>query len=531
MYEHHPLLVYQSALPFTPTTTTVFRTFKDDPEAPTIAGGFREHWSPLLIEFGGPGGSVAAISCSSDGRYIASTNTRSIFIWDSTSGELVTKPMQADKTEFMSIAFSPNNQHIASGSTDGAVKLWDALSGEQVGDTLEQHSEPVYGLVFSNDASMLVSASKDQTIVVWNVNDGSMVHAPLTGHKKTILTLAFSPVDMRFASGSRDRSIRIWDAVVGEEVLPPIIHRGGGVTSLVYTPDGNRIISGSDDRTIRIWDAHEGTLLYNPHAALQPSPLVFTGHRSDIFSIAISPCGTLLASASKDTTVRLWDISTRTELSHLIRQHRLPVRVVTFSHDGKRIVTGCYDATVRVWDVEGVGSMAAPRLHKGLVSHLVFSADGTRIVSGGLDKTVRVWCAESGQALIEPLRLEREVNTVAFGDDDDDHEHDHDPGDGGEKRSIRILAVDKDGAVFAWDMATREPLMATPADRPAHTRELGGRLVLEGRWIVDKMTNDALSLLPNMSPVKARASYGNKIAIGLANGSIVILHFPGLLEG
>lgn len=429
--------------------------------------------------------------------------------------------MQAGKSDFTIITFSPNNQHIASGSSSGTVRLWDALCGEQVGGAMEQHSGPVYGLVFSNDASMLVSASKDQTIVVWDANDGSMVHGPLTGHQKTILSLAFSPVEMRFASGSRDRSIRIWDASVGEDALPPIIHRGGGVTSLVYTPDGNRIISGSDDRTIRIWDAHEGTLLYNPHAVLQPSPLVFMGHNSDIFSIAISPCGTLLASASKDTTVRLWDMSTGTELSHLIRQHRLPVRVVTFSHDGKRIVTGSHDATVRVWDVESEGSMAATRLHKGLVSHLAFSSDGTRIVSGGLDKTVRVWCAESGQALIEPLRLEREVSAVAF----DDRDHD----DSGEGGGVRILAADKDNAVFAWDMATREPLMTMLADGPtAHAKE--GRLVLEGRWIVDKMTDDSLSLLPNMAPVKARASYEDRIAIGLANGSIVILRFPGLLE-
>ncbi|KAF8555069.1 hypothetical protein OG21DRAFT_1439273 [Imleria badia] len=535
VYEQHPLLVYRSALPFTPRATTLFQRFKDDPEVPIVAGGFREHWSPLLIEFGRPGGNVVSISCSSDGQYTASANLRNIFVWDSTSGELVTKPMQAGKSDFTAITFSPDNRHIASGSTDGGVRLWDASSGDQVGSALKQHSGPIYALEFSNDASMLVSASKDQTIIVWDASDGSMIHPPLTGHQKTILALAFSPVESRFASGSRDRSIRIWDAATGEEALPPINHRGGGVTSLVYTSDGNRIISGSDDRTIRVWDAHQGTQVYNLHAALQPSPLVFTGHQSDIFAIAISPCGTLLASASKDTTVRLWDVSTGQELSHLLRQHRLPVRAVTFSHDGKRIVTGSHDTTVRVWDVESVGSMGGTRLHKGLVSHLAFSADGTRIMSGGLDKTVRMWSAESGRALMEPLRLEREVSVVAF-DDADHHDHgdhgedaDADTRDSGEKRGGRILAADKHGAVFAWDMVTRTPLTATPADHPAsYARDLG-RLVLEGRWIVDKTTDEAMSLLPNMSPAKARASHGHKMAIGLANGSIVILHFPGLV--
>ncbi|KAF9225142.1 hypothetical protein BS17DRAFT_580275 [Gyrodon lividus] len=512
VYEQHPLLVYQSALPFTPTTSVVFQTFKDDADLPYVAGGFREHWSPLLIEFSRPGGNVVSISCSSDGQHIASTNSRSISIWDSTSGELVRKPMAGGNHDITAIVFSPNNHHIASGSGSGAVRLWDALSGKEVLSPMEGHQEAVYGLVFSNDASMLVSASKDKTIVVWDADTGSRVHGPLIGHQKAILSLAFSPVATRFVSGSRDKSIRTWDAATGEEVLLPIMHRGGSVTSLAYTTDGSKIISGSDDRTIRIWDAHKGTLLYRPQADLQPSPLILRGHNSDIYSLAVSPSGTLLASASKDTSVRLWDLPTGTEYSHLIRQHRLPVRCVAFSHDGKRVVTGSQDATVRVWDVESVGSMGGQRLHKGLVSHLAFSADGKRIVSGGLDKTVRVWCAESGRALIEPLRLEREANAVAFDDE------------GG-----RILAADRDGAVFAWDMESREELMAAPEDHPsAYTRE--GPLVLEGKWIVDKTTNEALSLLPNMSPAKGRASYGNRIAIGLANGSIVILHFPELLK-
>ena len=399
------------------------------------------------------------------------------------------------------------------------MRLWDSLSGELVVGALQQHSGPVYGLVFSKDGGLLVSASKDQTIVIWNANDGSMVHGPLTGHQKTILALAFSPVGMHFASGSRDRSIRIWDAAVGEEAMPPIEHRGGGVTSLAYTPDGSRIVSGSDDRTIRVWNAHHGTLLYDPNAALQPAPFIFNGHISDILSIAISPCGNLLASASKDATIRLWDLSTGTELPHLIRRHRLPVRSVAFSHDGKRIITGSYDTTVRVWDIESVGSMSAVRLHKGLVSYIAFSTDGKWIVSGGQDKMVRVWCGETGQALMDPLRLERDVAAVAFDESDDDVQD----------KVTRILAADKDGAVFAWNMATREPLTATPGDHPAAYARVG-QLGLEGKWIVDKTTDDVLSLLPNMSPTKARASHGNKIAIGLANGSIVILHFPTLLR-
>ncbi|KAH7886378.1 hypothetical protein F5I97DRAFT_1270746 [Phlebopus sp. FC_14] len=513
LYEQHPLLVYQGALPFSPTASLVFRTFKDDPDAPYIAGGFREHWSPLLTEFGRPGGNVISLSCSSDGQHIVSTNTRNIYVWDSTSGELVTKTIIGNQNNVTVVAFSPNNQHFASGYKDGSIRLWDTLAGKEIIPPMMGHAGAVYGLVFSGDGKWMVSASQDKHVVIWDAATGQMVHGPLEGHTKTVLCLAFSPSSNRFVSGSRDRSIRTWDATSGREVLPPIIYRASAINALAYTPDGSRIVSASEDRTICVWDARTGTLLRHPCTRHDIQPFILHGHKSSIYSVAVSPDGTLIASGSKDTSVRIWDVATGSEVSHLVRQHRLPVRCVVFSPDGRRIITGSQDATVRVWDLESVGSMGARRLHKGLVSHVAFSGDGRRVISGGFDRTVRIWCSETGRALIEPLLLEKEVHSAVFSPDDK-----------------RILAVDKEGAIFAWDAVTREALMATPEDNPSQF-VTEGPLILDGRWIRDTRTDRVVCALPNMSPAKARASRGNTIAIGFANGSIVILHFPGLGRG
>ncbi|KAL4068832.1 hypothetical protein V8B97DRAFT_754129 [Scleroderma yunnanense] len=505
VFEQHPLLVYQSALPFTPTSSVIYRTF-NDPSLPQV-DGFRDQWSPLLSEFSLPGGNVTSLSCSPDGRYIVSTNTRAIAVWDSTSYELVTKLSSSIRDAINFVIFSPNSQHVASGYKDGSVRIWDALSGKQIVPTMEGHSGPVYALAFSEGGRRLISGGQDKKIVIWDTESGGMDHKPLMGHTKTVLCLASAPIGSRFASGSRDRSIRVCDTATGKEVLSFIADHLSAVTALVYTSDGKRLISASDNKTICVWDADSGTLLHLPGNI--DDPFILRGHKSTVLSLAVSPDDMLLASASKDTSVRLWDIRTGAELSALVRQHRLPVRCVAFTPDGRRIVTSSSnDAILRVWDIECTGSMGIMRRHKGLVGTLAFSSDGKYLVSGGKDHRVQVWIVETGQ-VVKELFLEHGVYQVGFSPDDS-----------------KILAVDTQGAVFAWNANTYEPLMATPDDAPQRNGSRGLLELLNNRWIVEAQTERVLSVLPNMSPVFARASWSDRLAIGTANGGVVILRFP-----
>ncbi|KAI6159279.1 hypothetical protein EDD17DRAFT_1762561 [Pisolithus thermaeus] len=507
VFEQHPLLVYQSALPFTPTSSVIYKTF-NEPTLPQV-DGFRDQWSPLLTEFSKPGENVTSVSCSTDGRYIASSSKRSISVWDSTSYELVTSLLPVAGNATNVIKFSPNSVHIASGHMDGSVRLWDALSGKEILATMKGHSEDVYALDFSEDGTQLVSAGKDKKIVTWDIRTGEMHREPLSGHTKTVLCLCFAQNGARLASGSRDRSIRIWDTETSKAVLPPILHHDGGVNALVYTPDGRRLISASDDKTICVWDADSGALQQSPGKI--DVPFILQGHNSTIYSLSVSPNGALLASASKDTTVRLWDIQVGKELPALVRQHRLPVRCITFTADGRSIVTSSLnDPVLRVWDTESTGSMGITRRHKGLVGSLSFSSDGKRLASGGKDRRVRVWDVETGTMAVE-LSLEREVYRVGFSLD-----------------GSKILALDDANAVFAWRADTHEPLMASPNDAPQGEVCRGSLSLVKSQWIDNTETKEALLMFPNMSRIMARASWRDRFAVGTANGGVVIVSFPGL---
>jgi WD40 repeat protein len=105
--------------------------------------------------------------------------------------------------------------------------------------------------------------------------------------------------------------------------------------------------------------------------------------------VAFSADGKLLASASSDKTIRLWDPQTHEQLQ--VIPLGTNVYCVAFSPDGTRLAAGCGDNTVRLLDVASRQQVAELRGHSDYVHAVAWSPDGTRLVSGSGDTTVRVW--------------------------------------------------------------------------------------------------------------------------------------------
>ena len=167
----------------------------------------------------------------------------------------------------LSVAYSPDGQHIISGSDDKTIRIWDAETGAAVGKPLDGHTNWVRSVAYSPDGQHIISGSSDETIRIWDAETGAAVGKPLEGHTGPVSSVAYSLDGQHIISGSHDKTIRIWDAETGAAVGKPLEVYTGSVTSVAYSPDGQRIVSGLDDHTIRVWDAFRRISIQYPFSS------------------------------------------------------------------------------------------------------------------------------------------------------------------------------------------------------------------------------------------------------------------------
>jgi serine/threonine-protein kinase len=376
--------------------------------------------------------SMSHLTVSHDGRYaVVGTNT-GVIVWDLDSPSLGFRVFTGVTKRVTCGAFTRDNRHILGTGYDNNVAVWDVASGKIV-RAQDGLTAQGYYVSTSHDGKRAAVTGANGVCIVWNLPNSVAARVPpaampkpravltgLTGPPEDIL---FTPDGRRVIGASNPgRHVRIWDAASGEDVGRLTVPPGGvgGVRGLALLPNDRLATCVATDPYIRIWN-------------LRTSEQVgqVTCNTPGFVSLAAMPDGRLLA-ASADRTVRVCDPDAgREDRRFAIGAEARGLAVVP---GGKRFVVGCGDRSVRLWDMTTNTEVRKLSL-KSVPWRITISPDGQWAAFGN-DKLLQFWHLETGD--VRALEgADKFLDGVAFTRD-----------------GRFVLSGGTDRAVFAWEVAT-----------------------------------------------------------------------------
>ena len=234
--------------------------------------------------------------------------------------------------------------------------------------------------------------------------------------------LSVSPNGTALAVGQANGRVTEWD--LDPESYPAVLTRHADwVYNVAYSPDGV-LASASKDGTVKVWNRFASTYQWT----------TLRGHAGEVTAVAYSPDGSRLASASEDGTVRLWEADGGLDEVGRLQGHDGWVWDVTFSPDGTLLASGSEDRTARLWDVDTGALIQTLEAHTSTVSGVAFSPDGSTLATASWDGTVRLWDVSSGSVVGVLSGHTDWIYDVAFSPAGD-----------------LMASASADGAVILWD--------------------------------------------------------------------------------
>lgn len=286
------------------------------------------------------------------------------------------------------LTYSPDSTILAVASSTGTW-LYDTNSGKELA-LLTKNREGTDSVGFSPDGKTLATACGNRFVRVWNVETRKLMHTffGLLSGDREIIGAHFSPDGNTLASWSDD-SMRIWDiekSVFNQDINIHLERQ----SDITFHSNGISIVNGNH-KTIRYQDFSTDT-----KEQKNDEQKIDDAHKESITCVSVSPDGKMIASGSRDKTVRLWNAETET-LHKTLKGHRKPILSLTFSHDGSSIASTSEDKTVRVWNVNTGRRKHTFRTNSEHLHRVVFSPNGKTLASSSFDGIIHQWDLKKGK--------------------------------------------------------------------------------------------------------------------------------------
>ncbi len=348
------------------------------------------------------------MTLSPDGRRLALAGESVNTVISADTGALVAEQRGHEDTTFR-VCFSPDGDEVASASGDSSVWLWASRNGRTRRIFAARPPDsPITSLAFSADGVFEAVGGVDGVVRVWDARSGAFRHN-LRGHEGAVQSLAFSLESDWLYSGGADRTTRLWDMSRGTvsgylpffDRLDAIGAVACGGTEGYFASASGPWGSASLDHSIKIWQPH-----------FDRPMRVLRGHTASVRAVAYAPGVDVLASASVDGTVKLWNSRQAGCLRTLT--NAVITEVLAFTPDASWLLAGLADGTVRVLDPNSLATAREWQAHQRPVQSMALSADGRWIATASLDRSVALWDFTTGGELRRFTNVTSQYLPLAF---------------------------------------------------------------------------------------------------------------------
>jgi WD40 repeat protein len=283
--------------------------------------------------------SVLSVAVSHDGSYVLTGGSdKRIYLWSGKTLEKIKGLAHGDAVK--TVAFSSDAKFFASGSADMKAYFFDTKE-IKTKKVYKEHTAEVTSVAFSPFNNLLASGSKDNLVKVWDESKTTETYPALKGHTKEVLAVAFSADGKNLASGSADNTVKIWD-VSTKQLVTSIDAGTKGVSAVAYSSDGKYLASGGMNGTVVLWDAATGTKIAElADFKSQVSSLFFSGDVQYLFA-----CG-------KSKELIIWNVESK-KLVKKLPAHDAEMTSAAISDDGKMLVTAAADGSLKTWDASSL---------------------------------------------------------------------------------------------------------------------------------------------------------------------------------
>jgi len=288
-----------------------------------------------------------------------------------------------------SLAFSPDSSYLAVGADNGTLTWWRTSDGTLI-HTFEAEAS-VRSVAISPDGKLLAAGLSDGQVVVVSADNLAPHHQWRMESSNNVTSMAFSP-DGRLLLSANVGAIGLWDVQSGQALG---LKRVAGQSPAALSPDGRLLAAASREGPVRLWELSAEYVQHELTAASEPVKMTF------------SPDGSLLAVLYEDETVRLWDVESGS-LAGTKAAGKRRLCAAAFSCDGRLLATGGADEVATLWDVQSLVPLTDLHGHTGWMTALAFSTNGLLLATGGNDSRALLWglSLPDDPALPNPSRLQ-----------------------------------------------------------------------------------------------------------------------------